>query len=105
VAATAFRFVQEALTNVARHARATRVRVTARGDSEGMLSVEVADDGVGFAPAEAMAQGRLGLLGMHERARMLGGTIRVESGADKGSRLMLEIPMVSWQSQDRGEKR
>jgi signal transduction histidine kinase len=74
---TAYRLVQEALTNVAKHAGARRVRVTV-GESDGELLVEVQDDGAGFDP-DAASQG-FGLAGMYERVSLAGGTLSIDSG-------------------------
>lgn len=71
-----YRMVQEALTNVAKHARAERVRV-AVGEVNGELRIEVEDDGVGFDP-DSTGEG-FGLAGMRERASLAGGTLLVES--------------------------
>jgi PAS domain S-box-containing protein len=86
-----YRIVQEALTNVIRHAQATRVDVILeqRGDK---LIVLVEDNGIGFDPVTAMSGGHLGLLGMHERAEMLGGTLVLESAAGAGTTLLVEVP-------------
>ena len=90
-ASTAFRFVQEALTNVARHAQARSVRVLLETTESGRLRVTVQDDGIGFGTESAL-EGHLGLLGMRERARVLGGRLSLESAAGKGALLSLEIP-------------
>ncbi|HTA33057.1 MAG TPA: GAF domain-containing sensor histidine kinase [Solirubrobacteraceae bacterium] len=74
---TVYRLVQEALTNVAKHARASRVRV-AVAESDGELRVEVQDDGTGFDP-ELSSDG-FGLAGMRERVALAGGTLGVDSG-------------------------
>jgi signal transduction histidine kinase len=74
---TVYRLVQEALTNVAKHARANRVRVTVR-ESEGELLVEVQDDGAGFDP-DAGSHG-FGLAGMQERLSLADGTLSIDSG-------------------------
>jgi two-component system, NarL family, sensor histidine kinase DevS len=74
----AYRLVQEALTNVAKHARAHRVRV-AVGESNGELLIEVQDDGPGFDPQ--VASDGFGLAGMRERVTLAGGTLGIESGA------------------------
>jgi signal transduction histidine kinase len=74
---TVYRLVQEALTNVAKHARANRVRV-AVGESGGELLIEVQDDGAGF-DTDAASQG-FGLIGMHERVSLAGGTLSISSG-------------------------
>jgi two-component system sensor histidine kinase UhpB len=88
-----YRVVQEALTNVIRHARATRVDVLLerRGDK---VVVVVEDDGIGFDADEArFAQsGRLGLLGMQERAEMLGGSMIIESSLNIGTTIIVEVP-------------
>ncbi len=76
-----YRLVQEALTNVAKHARANRVHV-AVGESEGELLVEVQDDGVGFDPD--VSSGGFGLAGMHERVGLAGGTLSIAS-SDQGT--------------------
>jgi signal transduction histidine kinase len=84
-----YRIVQEALTNVAKHARAERVRV-AIGGSDGELRIEVEDDGVGFDPDAA--DGGFGLSGMRERAALAGGTLSVGSG-DGGTLLTVCLPV------------
>jgi PAS domain S-box-containing protein len=88
-----YRIVQEALTNVVRHARATRVDVLLerRGDK---VIVVVEDDGAGFDADEArFAQsGRLGLLGMQERTEMLGGAMIIESSIGAGTTIVVEVP-------------
>jgi signal transduction histidine kinase len=73
---TIYRFVQEALTNVAKHARAEHVRVRLIPGPDA-VEVEIADDGQGFDPAQRV-QG-FGLMGMHERAGLVGGEMAVES--------------------------
>jgi signal transduction histidine kinase len=85
--------VQEALTNVARHAQASHVGVLleCRG---GRLVVIVEDDGVGCDPQTALQSGRLGLLGMRERAEMLGGSLELESTPGAGTTLFVEVPYV-----------
>lgn len=81
----------EALTNIARHARASQVsvRITAR---QGQLNLEVLDNGQGFDPALHPASGHYGLLGMKERARLSGGTLTIESSPARGTRVFLHIP-------------
>ncbi|RME40691.1 MAG: hypothetical protein D6796_16880, partial [Caldilineae bacterium] len=86
-----YRIVQEALTNVARHARATRVGVLLERRDDRLVAI-VEDDGVGFAPEEvAQTNGRLGLFGMRERAEMLGGTLSIESEPGKGTTIFVEV--------------
>jgi signal transduction histidine kinase len=83
VATATFRIVQEALTNVARHAEAARVQVTLRQEG-GAVRLVVADDGKGFDP-DGLKPGRFGLLGMTERAQALGGVVRVTSRPGSGT--------------------
>jgi signal transduction histidine kinase len=86
-----FRIAQEALHNALRHAHATRIDVTFTA-RDGRLALTVADDGVGFDPAAAEVRGRrLGLTSMEERARALGGALRVESTPGEGTRVRLEV--------------
>ncbi|MDP1584644.1 MAG: histidine kinase [Bradyrhizobium sp.] len=70
---TAYRVIQEAVTNVLRHADASAMKITASWQSDQLL-IEVADDGVGIAPDNAFGRG---LTGMHERVRALGGTLEL----------------------------
>jgi signal transduction histidine kinase len=85
------RVVQEALTNVRKHADATVVRV--RADTHGRdLVVSVADNGKGFDP-NAPVEG-LGLQGMEERARLLGGMFRITSEPQGGTTVELTVPML-----------
>ncbi len=90
----AYRIVQEALTNVARHARATKCSVKVRRLS-GTVRVEVADDGIGFdtQAGKVKAGGGLGLLGIAERVETLGGTFELESSPGEGTRLVVELPV------------
>ncbi len=88
-----YRIVQEALTNVLRHARATRVDVLLELRGDQIVTI-VEDDGVGFDPASATKGNRLGLLGMRERAEMLNGTLTIESSASTGTTVLVEIPGV-----------
>jgi signal transduction histidine kinase len=86
-----YRIVQEALTNVIRHAQATQVEVLLEQRSD-QLKLIVEDNGVGFDPAVAMQSGRLGLFGMRERAEMLGGILTVQSAVGTGTTVLLEVP-------------
>ena len=84
-----FRVVQEALTNVARHSGAKQVSVFV-GGGRGRLRVIVEDDGCGF-DADAPTD-RLGLVGIRERAELLGGTVRIDSSPGAGTALTVELP-------------
>ncbi len=88
-----YRVVQEAMTNVARHAHATRVDVLAehRGDR---VMVMVEDDGVGFDPEQVEHGDHFGLLGLRERAEALNGTLRVESAPGAGTTVVVEVASV-----------
>ena len=85
-----YRIVQEALHNIARHARAEDVGLLLEQDNEGIL-LEVRDDGIGFDPSRSFP-GHLGLKSMRERAERLGGTLEVESRPGKGTRILVRIP-------------
>lgn len=86
-----YRIVQEALTNVVRHARATRADVLLERRGDQVIAI-VEDDGVGFDPKTAVQDGRLGLFGMRERAEMLGGSLVVESAGGAGTTVFVEVP-------------
>lgn len=85
-----YRVAQEAMTNVARHAHATRVDVLAehRGDR---VMVMIEDDGVGFEPDQAQRGDHFGLLGLRERAEALGGSLTVESAPGAGTTIVVEV--------------
>ena len=85
---TIYRLVQEALTNAARHAGATRMQVDVT-ERDGAIEVTVADDGCGFDPTSATAG--FGLRGMRERAQLAGGTLTIESAAG-GSTVRARVP-------------
>jgi signal transduction histidine kinase len=84
--------VAEALTNVAKHAHATRVLVSANEADDG-IRVEIVDDGAGFVVAEAVDMpGHLGLLAMKERAQLAGGWFHIESEPGAGARVEFWVP-------------
>ena len=91
-----YRIVQEALSNVLRHAGATRARVRLRRETDQLL-VTVEDDGRGFDAARVRSgdSGGLGLFGMSERAAYLGGRVDVKSTPGAGTRVCAEIPLAS----------
>ncbi len=86
-----FRVVQEAVTNCARHAQARHVRILVHG-SEDRVAVSVQDDGLGL-PAGGPTHRGLGLLGIEERARELGGTFHISSQPGRGTMLSVELPV------------
>jgi PAS domain S-box-containing protein len=86
-----YRVVQEAMTNVVRHAQATRVDVLLERRGE-RVTVMIEDDGVGFMPDRVQREGHFGLLGVKERAEVLGGTLTVESAPGAGTTVVVEVP-------------
>jgi signal transduction histidine kinase len=86
-----YRLVQEALTNVVKHARAAHVTVSV-GAEDGKVEIEVDDDGVGFDPGEGPGRG---LLGMRERVQVLGGTLEVDSRPGGGTKVAAMLPLRS----------
>lgn len=90
VATALFRILQESLTNIARHAKASEVNISLQQKgNDWMLSI--CDDGVGFAPASLRNNG-FGLIGMRERARSLGGFLAVISAPGNGTTINVQIP-------------
>jgi signal transduction histidine kinase len=85
-----YRIVQEALTNIVRHASATRADVLLDWRRDKLIVI-VEDNGIGFDPQERPIN-HLGTLGMRERADMLGGTLTIESTPGKGTTIYLEVP-------------
>lgn len=86
----AYRIAQEAARNAVEHASASRIAVSLTRTSTG-LRLEVADDGSGF-DRDAIDPGRLGIIGMGERAAAIGGDLEVDSGVGKGTHVRLMIP-------------
>ncbi len=86
-----FRIVQESLTNVLLHARATHVDVLL-SQRKNSLNVIVEDNGVGFIPEHVAGHPHLGLFGMRERVEMLGGNFTIESSIGKGTTIQVEVP-------------
>ncbi|OGO07592.1 MAG: hypothetical protein A2Y92_05555 [Chloroflexi bacterium RBG_13_57_8] len=99
-----FRIAQEALNNIRKHARATKVTIRI-GSEDDRVVMTVADNGQGFKVPErvedVVSAGRLGLMGMHERARLLNGTLRIRSTPGQGTELAVSLP---WQVSDAGER-
>lgn len=86
------RIGQEALTNIAKHAHATRVRIALEFDP-GVLRLHVEDDGAGFNPGAKPADGHFGLTGMEERAKRIAGSITVTSAPGQGTSIVVEVPL------------
>jgi PAS domain S-box-containing protein len=87
-----YRMVQEALTNIARHARATEVCIEVQ-ESGGELLVTVMDNGIGFDPGSMFREGSHGLLGIRERALMLGGELEIGNSPRGGGRVTVRLPL------------
>ena len=87
-----FRIFQEVLTNVARHANAHHVEVDLAATPEA-FTLQVRDDGRGITPQEIAGQHSLGLLGMRERAKRLGGTFDIQGVPGKGTMVKVSIPI------------
>ena len=88
-----YRIVQESLNNILKHSGATKARVSIT-ETARSVKIEIADNGKGFdvrAADETNRRGGFGLLGMSERVRMLGGTIAIESTADQGTQVKIEL--------------
>jgi PAS domain S-box-containing protein len=85
-----YRLVQEALNNVSKHSMAQQAELRVQ-ESSSQIEVEVADDGVGFEPN--LVREGFGLVGMRERAALLGGTLRIESTPGSGTKVRAEIPL------------
>ena len=93
-ASAVFRIVQESLTNVARHARATQVEVRFER-SELDIGIRVRDNGRGFSASDPRKPKSFGLMGLRERASLLGGETRIESEPGRGTTVEVTIPIAS----------
>jgi PAS domain S-box-containing protein len=91
-AAAVFRVFQESLTNIARHAQATRVSVTVTV-SDGVLAFEVADNGHGITPQQLRSATSLGLAGMRERLRLLEGELQIVGQPGQGTTVSVRVPL------------
>jgi signal transduction histidine kinase len=94
VSVAAYRVLQECVTNITRHAGATRMAIRLRMSPED-LSLEVSDDGRGFPEERGGPTDRNGLLGMRERAAALGGRLDTDNGPGGGARVRLRLPMAA----------
>lgn len=88
---SAFRILQESLTNIARHARATHVRIALQQTPD-LLLLEITDNGVGIQQ-EKFDETSLGLIGMRERAIACGGELSIAARADRGTTVLLHVPL------------
>jgi len=94
VASQTIYIIREALTNVRKHADADSVCLTLQGLEDGTIEITIQDDGRGFDPDSDQQSGRggFGLRFMRERAKRVGGTLRVESQPDQGTRVIISLP-------------
>jgi signal transduction histidine kinase len=87
--------VQEAVQNIEEHSRAERAWLVL-AQNDGTMHLEIGDNGCAFTPqrvAEAQADGHLGLLGMRERAELLGGSFQLEATPGKGTTIRVSVPV------------
>lgn len=99
VEATLLRTVQESLSNVARHAEASRVGVTL-SYMEDLVVLDVRDDGVGFASKEAKPESGFGLTSMHQRVSRLAGALEIESEPGVGTAVCVSLPAIAREGSD-----
>ena len=90
VSTCVYRVVQEALTNCARHANAHNIRIALHGKTD-LISLAIQDDGVGFDPSSAPSG--IGIIGIEERVRELGGDLKITSERKRGTLFLVEIPV------------
>jgi len=88
-----YRIIQEALTNVARHAQARSVSILVERRQQDVVAV-VEDDGIGFETGQIQSYRHLGLAGIRERAELLGGSMTVESCPGIGASLYVQLPLT-----------
>jgi signal transduction histidine kinase len=88
---TAYRVIQESLTNAMRHARPARIKLEVRCEAEWM-NILIEDDGLGFDPEPALAKNR-GLGGMRERIQLAGGEFHIESRVGEGAKVSIRLPL------------
>ena len=90
-----YRIVQEALTNIVKHARAKHIRVSLK-QSDLNIRLIVADDGVGFKTGRHLSIEHVGLLAMKDSVKLLGGTIAIKSAPGKGTRIEVTCPCATY---------
>jgi signal transduction histidine kinase len=94
VALSLFRVAQEALGNVAKHSHARTARVALGVNARG-LSLHISDDGRGFDTDRSNRDAGIGLIGMHERIRLVGGRLLVRSEPNRGTEILAEVPFAT----------
>jgi signal transduction histidine kinase len=86
-----FRIVQESLTNIAKHAQASRADIAIENDPDA-LTLRIEDDGVGFSPLAPRKPGSFGLFGLRERASLMGGEATITSAPGEGTTVEVRLP-------------
>jgi PAS domain S-box-containing protein len=100
IATTCYRLVQEALNNVIKHSRAAHVDIAFERNADG-LSLIIEDNGVGFDPSTVRNGGQgFGLIGMRERAALVGADLEIESTAGKGTTVFVRVPSAALTARD-----
>ncbi len=89
----AYRTAQEALTNISKYAECSQVTIDF-SDAENVLTLEVKDNGKGITPTELSKPKSFGLRGLHERAKTVGGWIDISTNSDKGTSIILSVPLL-----------
>ena len=92
-----FRICQESLTNISRHAEASRICISLQRETNERLLLKIEDDGKGFEVQTISNKKTLGLLGMKERTLMMGGEFRIESGPGEGTTVFVTVPITTIQ--------
>jgi len=103
VATAVFRIFQEALTNIARHSEASKICVRFRADADSTI-LEVEDNGTGIDKELILNHNSLGLLGMRERARIIGGRVIVRGTPGRGTTVTIDIPQAKEVKGDRDQE-
>ena len=96
-----FRIFQEALTNILRHARATRVEIAVR-EEDGRFILTISDNGRGITEDEKAGRLSLGILGMRERAHLIGGEFEITGLEGKGTLVTVRVPLSAKQTAGTG---
>jgi PAS domain S-box-containing protein len=92
---TIYRIVQEALNNISKYANANKVSITLGIEKE-QIQLQILDDGVGFDLSQVRTEHTLGLVGMRERARLLGGNFMLQATPGSGTFIGVTLPLASW---------
>ena len=94
-----FRIFQETLTNVVRHANATKLKASLKKEA-GRIVLRIRDNGTGIEKKQISDPGAFGLIGMRERAHFLGGEVRISGTPGKGTTVAVSIPVLNKENLD-----